>query len=224
MDYNEFYSKFGGSARTKNIETLQPMFVPAGDVMRNLRRFSLSDQSGLPKEFIRLCPWEMEYLFTVARRARLGIIETGRFNGGSCFLMACAAPTVPIYSIDFGPQNDGLLVSLFRQHGVGENVDLIVGDSQKTKYPQIGKVDILFIDGDHSYEGCMNDIVNWYDHLVPNGHLVLHDSYAGGEGVQDALIDFVHGHPELQVVQSPFIGAAYWHYPAGSIAHLIKRM
>jgi len=69
----------------------------------------------------------------------------------------------------------------------------------------------------------MNDIVNWYDHLVPNGHLVFHDSYLGEWGVQDAIADFMDGHPELQVVQSPFIGTHYWLYPAGSMAHLIKR-
>ena len=223
MDYNNFYVKFGGSARTKNISTPQPPFVPRGDLRRNLRPFSLPEKSGLPPEFIRLCPWEMEYLFTVARRARRGIIETGRFNGGSCFLMACAAPDVPIYSIDIAPQNDGLLRQLFQQHGVGKNVDLIVGDSQKTKYPQIGAVDLLFVDGDHSYDGCLNDMVNWYDHLQPNGHLVVHDSYLGQWGVQDAIMDMMDRHAELQVIQSPFIGPFYWHYPAGSFAHLIKR-
>ena len=102
--------------------------------------FSLPEHSGLPKEFIRLDPWEMEYLFSVTRRARRGIIETGRFNGGSCFLMACAAPDVPITASTSRPQNDDLLRQMFTQHGVGSKVDLIVGNSQKQKYPQIGAV------------------------------------------------------------------------------------
>jgi predicted O-methyltransferase YrrM len=223
VNYDEFYLKFGGSARTKNIQALQPPYVPRGDVLRNLREFSLPEQSGLPKEFIRLDPWEMQYVFAVARRARVGIVEIGRFNGGSCFLMACAAPTVPIFSIDFSPQDDELLIRLLRQHGVGDNVTLIVGDSQHTNYPTIPQVDILFIDGDHSYDGCMADILNWYDKLVPQGHLLFHDSYLGGAGVQDAVADFMRDHAELQIVQSPFIGAHYWHNPAGSIAHFIKR-
>lgn len=223
MDFGTFYAKFGGSARTKNISILLPPHVPRGDVARNKRTWSVPDQSGLPKQYIRLCPWEMEYLYAVARRAKRGIIETGRFNGGSCFMMACAAPQTPIYSIDIAPQNDTLLRQMFHQHGVGKNVDLIVGDSQKTKYPQIGEVDLLFVDGDHSYDGCWNDMTNWYDHLVPGGHLVVHNSYLGHWGVQDAIVDLMDRHPELQVIQSPFIGAFYWHYPAGSIAHLIKR-
>jgi predicted O-methyltransferase YrrM len=223
VDYDTFRAKFGGSARTKNIATSPPPAVPPGDVKRNLRAFSLPEQSGLPKDYIRLCPWEMEYVYAVARRARRGIIETGRYNGGSCFLMACAAPQTPIYSIDIAPQNDDMLRQMFRQHNVGNNVHLIVGDSQKAKYPQIGQVDLLFVDGDHSYEGCWNDMVNWYDHLAPDGHLVVHDSYLGRWGVQDAIADLMNRHQELQVIQSPFIGASYWHYPAGSLAHLIKR-
>jgi predicted O-methyltransferase YrrM len=209
MDYATFFQKFGGSARTKNLQ------VPNG------RPFELPRESGLPKEFIRLDPWEMEYLFTVARRAKLGIVETGRFNGGSAFVMACAAPHVPIYSIDNAPQDDEQLRALFAQHGVG-NVHLIVGDSHG-KYAQIGSVDVLFIDGDHSYRGCLGDIANWYGHLAPHGHLLLHDAYCGPWGVQDAIADFMDERPELQVVTSPFIGAHHWHYPAGSIAHLIKR-
>jgi predicted O-methyltransferase YrrM len=221
MDYSEFFQKFGGSARAKNIAFPgEPEFDQKRGVKR---RFALPQKSGLPKDFIRLCPWEMEYLFLVARRARVGIVETGRFNGGSCFVMAGAAPDVPLHSIDIAPQNDDRLRSLFLEHDVGRKVDLIVGDSQKAKYEQINAIDVLYIDGDHSYNGCMNDILNWYGHLLPNGHLILHDAYLGTHGVQDALIDFLSEHPELQVIQSPFIGASYWHYPAGSMAHFIKR-
>jgi predicted O-methyltransferase YrrM len=208
LDFKNFFELFGGSARQKNLPR---------------RPYAIPDKSGLPPEFIRLCPWEMEYLFAVARRARHGILETGRFNGGSCFLMACAAETVPIYSIDIKPKDDAKLKELFEQHGVGGKVQLIVGDSQHQKYPQIEPVDMVFIDGDHRYQGCLDDLRNWYDLLRPNGHLVLHDCYLGKHGVQDAVADFMGEHPELQVVQSPIMGASYWTNPAGSIGHLIKR-
>jgi len=114
VNYGEFFENFGGSARTKN---LQRIAVEAGDAARRLRYRPLPDQSGLPPDFIRLCPWEMEYLFAVAHRARRGIVETGRYNGGSCFLLACAAPDVPIHSIDCAPRDDELLLRLFKRHG-----------------------------------------------------------------------------------------------------------
>lgn len=223
MDYAEFFKRFGGSCRTKNL--FRPAKEPGKPNPRaNKRHFPLPPVEDLPAEFIRLCPWEMEYVFAVARRARLGILETGRFNGGSLFVMACAAKKgVPIHSIDIAPQNDLLLKGILSAFVPEANIDIILGDSQHTKYPQIGTVDVLFIDGDHSYEGCMADTENWYGNLAVSGHLLFHDAYLGDHGVQDAIADFVDRHPELQVIQSPFIGPTYWNYPAGSIAHFIKR-
>jgi predicted O-methyltransferase YrrM len=175
----------------------------------------------LPSDFIRLCPWEGAYLFSVARNARVGLVEIGRFNGGSTFLLSCAAPDVPIYSIDVAPQNDARLKQMFAETGEGTNVKLIVGDSQHGQFPSVGPYDVLFIDGDHSYEGCSADIANWYGGLVPNGHLLFHD--AARPGVQDAIAQFMTAHQEAHVLVPPFMGTAYWENPHGSIAHFIKR-
>jgi predicted O-methyltransferase YrrM len=219
MDYATFFARFGASARTKHI---LGSAASSGDLGK--RAFALPATSEMPAEFIRLCPWEGEYLFSVAARARTGILETGRFNGGSLFVMACAAPDgVPIWSIDKKPRDDVFLRERLDRFCPAKTIDLIVGDSQQSKYPQIGEIDLLFIDGDHRYEGCLADITNWYANLVPGGHLVFHDSYEGPYGVQQAILDFMRDHSELEVVLSPKVGADHWHYPAGSIAHLIKQ-
>lgn len=225
MEYKHFFERFGAAARTKNILKTEHAGLAASTMRQaNLRRFVLPAEGALPAEFIRLCPWEMEYLFMIASHARRGILEIGRFNGGSLFVMACAARAgIPIHSIDISPRDDGLLRELLDQHCPDAAVSLIVGDSQRTTYDGIGKVDLLFIDGDHTYEGCLADVENWYGHLRNNGHLLFHDSYLGTHGVQQAIAEFMTRHPELQVIQSPFIGPAYWHYPAGSLAHFIKR-
>ena len=39
-----------------------------------------------------------------------------------------------------------------------------------------GSVDLLFIDGDHSYEGASRDVSHWLPSLRPGGILVLHDA------------------------------------------------
>jgi predicted O-methyltransferase YrrM len=219
MDYATFFARFGASARTKHVLGSEKS---GGDPDK--RAFTLPSKSEMPLEFIRLCPWEVEYLFSVAHQARKGILETGRFNGGSLLVMACAAPDgVPMWSIDKKPRDDAFMRAQLDRFCPGHAIDLIVGDSQHAKYPQIGDIDLLFIDGDHRYEGCLADITNWYGNLALGGHLLFHDSYAGSYGVQPAILDFMREHPELEIVLSPRIGAAHWHYPHGSIAHLIKR-
>jgi predicted O-methyltransferase YrrM len=225
MDYRTFFKNFGGSARTKNVRS--PTWWPFGPGARNRDKpiVQVPHVSGLPKEFIRLCPWEMEFLYAVARRAKHGLLEIGRFNGGSTFLLACANRSVPIWSIDVAPRDDEMFRELARSHSVGANVQLIVGDSQHTKYPQIKAFDFLFIDGDHSYNGCSADIRNWFDALLPGGYAIFHDSYAaaGNDGVQDAILDFMDMREDVEIIVSPLIGMSYWRYPAGSMACLRKR-
>jgi predicted O-methyltransferase YrrM len=192
-------------------------FAPRAD---ERRRHRLPARSGLPPEFIRLDPWEGEYLYEVARQARVGVVETGRLRGGSTFLLASANPKVPISSIDIAPKDDAALHSLMRRHDVGANVQLIVGDSQQGLYPEIREIDLLFVDGDHSYDGCLADLRNWYPKLVAGGHVLLHDCYRGSE-VQPATIDFLEDEA-VEVVREPHVQAIHWQTPIGSLAHFIK--
>jgi predicted O-methyltransferase YrrM len=184
------------------------------------RRYRLPPRSGLPPEFIRLDPWEGQYLFEVARRARAGVVETGRLRGGSTFLLACANPKVRIFSIDIAPKDDAALRALMRRHDVGANVELIVGDSQQGLYPEVGDIDVLFVDGEHSYDGCLADLRNWCARLVPGGHVVLHDCYRGSE-VQPATIDFLENEA-VEIVRDPRIPATHWQTPVGSLAHFVR--
>lgn len=220
MTYQEFLERFGRSVRTKNI--IQPGEADPKKLQENKRPHALPDTSKIPLEFIRLDPWEAEYLFIIAQRAHEGIVETGRFFGGSTFVMACANPDVPIHSIDIRPKNDERLRRILDRHKIGSNINLLVGDSTKREYPGIGKFDVLFVDGDHSYEGCMKDIQTWYPLLSPGGHVVLHDSYYG-QPVMDAVADFCASEA-VDVVIPAYRSHAHWWHPAGSMAHFRKPM
>lgn len=231
MEYKEFFKRFMGASRRKHLPR-QPSYVdrvknrirPQRTVYANPlrgRSYAVPEVAELPRDFIRLEPWEAEYLFILSSRAKQGIVETGRFCGGSTFVMACANDTVPIHSIDIAPQDDAQLSAHLKRTGIGDNINLIVGDSQKSKYDSIGAFDLLFIDGDHSYEGCTNDLENWYPELSMGGHVVLHDCYFGCQ-VQPSVIDFVERH-KVEIVQTPYITASHWRYPVGSLTHFIKR-
>ena len=59
--------------------------------------------------------------------------------------------------------------------------EYIQGDSQNSEiinyvYNKIGKVDLLFIDGDHSYNAVINDFNN-YKNLVSYGGFMVFDDY-----------------------------------------------
>lgn len=220
MQYKEFVARFGASVRTKNFT--QPESSSTAGIDFGKRLHVLPDDTEIPREFIRLDPWEAEYLFIVAQRAKKGIVEIGRFNGGSGFVMACANETVPITSVDIKPQNDEKLRRIFSETGVGANVRLIVGDSQNGNFADIEPYDLLFVDGDHSYDGALRDLENWWEGLEPGGHVVCHDSYAG-QPCMDAILDFMFA-KDVFVLNSPIKHHYHGFHPAGSMVHFMKRV
>ncbi len=219
MQYHEFLERFGASVRTKNFT--DPGNAQNAALLSNKRMHKLPAKTEIPKEFIRLDPWEAEYLFIVAQRAKAGIVEIGRFNGGSAFVMACANDAVPIFSIDIAPQNDERLKHIFQKTNIGRNVKLIIGDSQHRKYNDINAYDLLFVDGDHSYEGAMNDLENWWEGLAVGGHVVCHDAYAA-QPCMDAILDFMFS-KDVFVVTAPVKHHYHGFHPAGSMAHFMKK-
>jgi predicted O-methyltransferase YrrM len=47
-----------------------------------------------------------------------------------------------------------------------------------------GSVDLVFIDGEHSPEGCREDWNVWHDHVRPGGAVAFHDARADRQGGQ----------------------------------------
>ena len=65
-----------------------------------------------------------------------------------------------------------------------------------------GPVDLVFIDGDHSYEGCLEDWEQWRGHVSPRGYAAFHDARAGKPDG--------HGAPgPTQVVDEAFRGGEH---------------
>ena len=60
--------------------------------------------------------------------------------------------------------------------------------------------DMIFIDGDHSYQGVKDDINNYFPFLAPGGLLCGHDYYSE-EGVVRAVNEFI-GYRQTYVTQN----------------------
>ena len=136
---------------------------------------------------------EAALLYRLARDATSGpFVEIGRFKGGSTFTFASALPQgVELWSYDLhvalrpdmpGDQLDAELRAALERYGIDHKVHLIVADSRKVEPPS-QEVELLFIDGDHSYEGARADFDRWSALVRPGGHLLFHDAVdSGGYG------------------------------------------
>lgn len=79
----------------------------------------------------------------------------------------------------------------------------VQGDSQKVASAFSGEIGVLFIDGDHTYEGCKADIDAWYPHMAKDGVMLFHDCDASSPGVERAVAEFVEEHNIKDVFISP---------------------
>lgn len=125
----------------------------------------------------------------VRRLRPRAVLEIGTANGGTLFLLTrLAAPDAVVISIDlpggaFGEGYARWRAPLYRRFAVpGQRVELIRADShQPATRAAVGQLladrplDLLFIDGDHSYEGARQDYEMYRDLVRPGGLIGFHD-------------------------------------------------
>jgi predicted O-methyltransferase YrrM len=137
---------------------------------------------------------EAALLYRLAKHVEPGgaFVEIGRFKGGSTLLVASALPEgAELWSYDLhvairadlsGPQLDAELRTALERYGLAEKVHLVVGDS-RTAEPPARAPRVVFVDGDHTYEGAKADHERWSALVAPGGHLLFHDAVdSGGYG------------------------------------------
>ena len=107
-------------------------------------------------------------------------LEVGVDKGKSLYIArAVSQESVRVYGVDLRPDPnvDG---TIFYQ-----------GDSVEIAQDFKNKIDVLFIDGDHSYAGCKRDIEVWYPHMKEGGVMLFHDGDESSPGVVRAVAEFV---------------------------------
>jgi len=55
-------------------------------------------------------------------------------------------------------------------------VEFVTGDSSTVGKTWTKPIDLLVVDGDHSFEGCRKDIISWWPHLKQGGLCFFHDA------------------------------------------------
>jgi predicted O-methyltransferase YrrM len=159
-------------------------------------RLAVTPPSGLDTLPGYLAPEEGLCLHWLALQVPPGCtaVEIGSFKGkSSAYIASGLAPSARLACVDvwenrampYDPPEDVLPefqrnTTLYR-----DKIDTYRGLSADVARNWKSRIDLLFIDGDHSYEGCLGDIDAWLPHVRPGGWVAFHDS--GQEGVARAL-------------------------------------
>ena len=152
---------------------------------------------------------------------RLRVCEIGTYKGGTTCLLACAGAwidTIDNYSsktfdnYKHNPADD--VKCLLEDHKVLDRCQVWVKDTRKMNNESLHEYyDLLFIDGDHSYEGVKADYNNWIHTLKVGGQLIFHDSCIAREGATgcEGVMKFVEELPHKKF------------YEYASLTHFIKK-
>ncbi len=132
---------------------------------------------------VRLNIAEGALLFKCTKKVCDGaVLEIGRKHGGSTVLIAAALNRGHLYSVDIVMHE---CVYKYTDP-FKDKITFITIDSKKMVWKD--SLDMVFIDGDHSYNGVKRDIDTFANHVVSGGFLVFHD-VLGKKSVLQPLID-----------------------------------
>ena len=130
----------------------------------------------------------------------INYVEIGCYAGGSACLML-QRPNTNVVSIDLGyPISPDIVkrnISKFNK--LGNPYTYLQGNSQTIEMVTqltdvVGNIDILFIDGDHSYQGVINDFSLYHNLVKPGGYVIFDDynDYEHSPEVKPAVNDLVN--------------------------------
>jgi predicted O-methyltransferase YrrM len=132
--------------------------------------------------------YELTVICTIARslNARC-IIEFGTFDGRTTLHLAANAPQARIITFDitegcfyfgenspfFAPTKVG---QCFADHPLSERITQVVADTTKYDFSNMrASADLVFVDGDHSFDAVLADSRSAFDLIRPGGVVVWHD-------------------------------------------------
>lgn len=115
------------------------------------------------------------------QKQQINYVEIGCYAGGSACLML-QRPNTNVVSIDIGMPISKEIVyeNVKRLNKFNNSYTYLMGNSQTgemvTRLSQITTtIDILFIDGDHSYQSVINDFTLYERMVSKNGYIVFDD-------------------------------------------------
>ena len=190
------------------------------EFLRVAKQFKQDDMGSFP---------ERGYLYQLASDApkNARVVEIGSWMGAStCFLAAgLKGPEARVYAVDNfqGMSLCGEDVAWYQRHfrklGTNSTLDIfnanfaalgfanraepVVSDSIAAAHSLAdmrGTIDLIFVDGDHSYAGCKADIEAWLPFVKKGGVLAFHDFGSRASGVTQAIFETIKANRFAEIV------------------------
>lgn len=151
---------------------------------------------------------DFQLLKAVALSQPKTAFEIGTYRGYRTALMASQALDCQIYTLDLPPDaalNDvvtdmhliehskSVLGESFRGKSWEKRITQLFGDSMEFDFsPYTGKMDLIYIDGSHSWEYVVSDTHNAVDMCRPEGGLIVWDDY-GSQRAEYGVTRYLEG-------------------------------
>jgi len=144
-------------------------------------------------------------------------LEIGVHNGGSMSYVVSENKSKNCIGIDLFEDTTGNYIKdsitikksfdNISKNNINSTIKLIQGNStskgtiDKLKEElKNNKIDLLFIDGDHSYMGVKNDFFNYYSFVNDNGLIILDDYNIIWPGIIKFVDDFIKNNKNVQIL------------------------
>jgi len=158
---------------------------------------------------------EGAYLYKVVAELKSPlIVEIGTSHGGTTKLLQEANILGTIITLDLELIDIKTELNITRTHLIKTNSTEV---DTEVFVKEIGEVDLLFIDGNHLFEGVKADWDNWNKAVKVEGHIIFHDCYIARKKYL-TVIDLIK-----ELKKKEIIGKQYIEKPAvASLCHLRK--
>jgi predicted O-methyltransferase YrrM len=173
--------------RKPNLDSM-PFDLPAGNPLQFENLAGLFASTSFDHAVIFMPIRQAAYMFGFVRQTKPSkVVEIGRYKGGATLLLAAAMNgNGKLWSIDVGEKEERLhKAATMRNYDTQlrdrlqefdiHNVEIVVGDSRTVELND-DEFDVVFIDGDHSYEGVKIDFERFGRRVRINGAVLFDDA------------------------------------------------
>ncbi len=135
-----------------------------------------------------------------ARRA----FEFGTYMGRTTYHLAKTSPEMEVTTLSISPDKDPLfgpfLGKFFKGRPEAARIKLLLQDSRDfDPAPYKGMFDVVFVDGDHSYELVKNDTLKAFQLLKKGGVILWHDYAPKSPGLVQFFKEFTQERPLFRI-------------------------